>query len=135
MTIGAGFLWPALLGVALAWVVLSTMHHCEAWLKGRNSSGPRPRSINASMARPWVEPQPACLGDRVRRFPDRRREPGRPWLLRRLGSKAASSEKPPILSVLADHLPAAYASAGKTDRKNAGSPMVTANDCVRRQLT
>ncbi len=42
MTIGAGFLWPALLGVALAWVVLSTMHHCEAWLKGRNSSGPRP---------------------------------------------------------------------------------------------
>ena len=42
MSVGAGFLWPALIGVVLAWVVLSTMHRVEAWLKPPKSSRPGP---------------------------------------------------------------------------------------------
>lgn len=37
MAVGAGWLWPALVGVALAWTTLSTLHRIE-----RNLRGPEP---------------------------------------------------------------------------------------------
>jgi putative Mg2+ transporter-C (MgtC) family protein len=34
MAVGAGWLWPAVLGVVLAWTVLSTLHRLERRLRG-----------------------------------------------------------------------------------------------------
>ncbi len=34
MAVGAGWLWPAVIGVVLAWTVLSTMHQLERRLRG-----------------------------------------------------------------------------------------------------
>jgi putative Mg2+ transporter-C (MgtC) family protein len=33
MTVGAGLLWPALIGCVLAWVILSLIHATERWVK------------------------------------------------------------------------------------------------------
>lgn len=34
MAVGAGWLWPAVTSVALAWMVLSTLHRVERWCRG-----------------------------------------------------------------------------------------------------
>lgn len=39
MTVGAGWLWPAVLGVVLAWMVLAPLHQLERRLRGPD--GPR----------------------------------------------------------------------------------------------
>jgi putative Mg2+ transporter-C (MgtC) family protein len=36
MTVGAGWLWPAVLGVLLTWCILYVLHRCERWLRGRH---------------------------------------------------------------------------------------------------
>jgi putative Mg2+ transporter-C (MgtC) family protein len=35
MAVGAGFVWPALVTVVLAWFILYTLHHFERWLRHR----------------------------------------------------------------------------------------------------
>jgi putative Mg2+ transporter-C (MgtC) family protein len=37
VAVGMGWLWPAVLGVTLAWLVLNAIHHLERWLKNRPS--------------------------------------------------------------------------------------------------
>lgn len=35
LAVGVGYLWPALLSVILGWMILSTVHHIEYWLRHR----------------------------------------------------------------------------------------------------
>jgi putative Mg2+ transporter-C (MgtC) family protein len=39
MAAGAGWIWPAVIGVALAWTILSVLHTLERWLKRHGYGG------------------------------------------------------------------------------------------------
>jgi putative Mg2+ transporter-C (MgtC) family protein len=40
MAVGAGFIWPAFVAVALGWLILYALHRCENWLKRAFPSDP-----------------------------------------------------------------------------------------------
>jgi putative Mg2+ transporter-C (MgtC) family protein len=50
MTVGAGWIWPAAIGVACAWVILGSLHRVERWWKQRYGKGQRGRPGSGSPA-------------------------------------------------------------------------------------
>ncbi len=40
MAVGVGMIWPAVVGSAVAWVILDSLHRVEKWLKNKNHCDP-----------------------------------------------------------------------------------------------